>query len=631
MQGFSYRVRGTAAVAQRVAGFFTPPAGSFRSGNMTRETKLGLLITCSFFALLGVVLYTKVKGLAHHEPSPFAKADGSVPEAPDEPTPLPSLGMEALPGAPTLKPAPSGSGIRQVSGVGDKPPDFDSGPAVPTGDAPPKTATTSTATPKPPKATTTKDDGWKIPDFDKAEKSLVSGTRPAVGAAVGASPAKPAAADSKPGAVASLTSTPGQTGSVPKAGATAPAPAPSSIAPAPDSFGQAKPPTASGASAALTIPPPPPSVVPPSDSLATKPATATTPAGMAAHLGGPTRAVAPEPGVAPTQVPRVTPAADDAPENKTPAPSSPPPSTPEPGKAATTAPPAPTFPPAAPEGKSPTGAAAPLPSVETKTAGTAPATPDAKSALTAPPPTPDTKVPAAPPAGGLNPVGGSPMPPLGTQPTAATPPIQAGTPAARPSATTNPQVESYDEETHIYQDGETFDTISEAKYFSRKYAQALLQFNRDHPRGVDSLRQQVPALQPGQPIYIPELGVLQRKYGTLIPPDTSAPATPAPPPASVGAPAAPAPSGAGASAMPAPTATPTAGTVLRPNSKEPSYRVHKEGGEMFSVIASRTLGKLERWGDIYALNQTYNPMYPVPAGAVLRLPADAQVPPENAQ
>src|SRR5262249_4206598 len=116
-----------------------------------------------------------------------------------------------------------------------------------------------------------------------------------------------------------------------------------------------------------------------------------------------------------------------------------------------------------------------------------------------------------------------------------------------------------------------------------------------------------------------------------IPADAGTPATPTPTPAPLGTPGAPTPTGAGASAMPAPGANPTTGTVLRPTAKELTYRVHKDGGEMFAMIASRSLGKIERWGEIHALNQTYNPMYPVPTGVVLRLPADAQVPPENAQ
>src|SRR5262245_39428319 len=171
-------VRGMAAVVQRVTGFFTPAAGSFRSGNMTRETKLGLLITCSFFALLGVVLYTKVKGLAHHQPSPFAKADGSAPEAPDDPTPLPSLGMEPLPGAPTLQPAPGGPLI-PAGAFGVKPQDdLSGGPAVPSGHVPAKPAAPPASATKSARPAPGKDDGWKIPDFDmKPEKSLASGTR----------------------------------------------------------------------------------------------------------------------------------------------------------------------------------------------------------------------------------------------------------------------------------------------------------------------------------------------------------------------------------------------------------------------------------------------------------------------
>ena len=54
---------------------------------MTRETKVGLVVSCSFMCLVGVVLYTKMKENAHRTvSSPYAQ-EGTTPVSPADPTP----------------------------------------------------------------------------------------------------------------------------------------------------------------------------------------------------------------------------------------------------------------------------------------------------------------------------------------------------------------------------------------------------------------------------------------------------------------------------------------------------------------------------------------------------------------
>ena len=52
---------------------------------MTRETKAGLVVSCSFLCLVGVVLVTKLRERAAVQPDP----DVASMDVPDEPTPAP--------------------------------------------------------------------------------------------------------------------------------------------------------------------------------------------------------------------------------------------------------------------------------------------------------------------------------------------------------------------------------------------------------------------------------------------------------------------------------------------------------------------------------------------------------------
>src|SRR5690242_3249418 len=107
---------------------------------MTRETKAGLVVSCSFLCLVGVVLYSKLKG--PKAPLADAYAEGSV-EAPPAPTPIEeSTSSEILPfgsdnaGAPperlaeTSRPEAKTPGFRN-NDVGAPRVKTNDGPAVP--------------------------------------------------------------------------------------------------------------------------------------------------------------------------------------------------------------------------------------------------------------------------------------------------------------------------------------------------------------------------------------------------------------------------------------------------------------------------------------------------------------------
>jgi hypothetical protein len=173
-----------------------------------------------------------------------------------------------------------------------------------------------------------------------------------------------------------------------------------------------------------------------------------------------------------------------------------------------------------------------------------------------------------------------PLPPLGAPVTASTAPIRAPSLPAQPATTSGPQVESYDEETYACQPTDSFRTISQTYYHSDRFERALLLFNRNHPLATEAVKQEPPALQQGQTVYIPPQRILERYYGMAIPSD----APPAPP---------------------------------------KSYKVGANG-EMFLEIARRTLNDENRWADIYRLNPSYDPSQPIPAGSELRLPPDAR-------
>lgn len=202
------------------------------------------------------------------------------------------------------------------------------------------------------------------------------------------------------------------------------------------------------------------------------------------------------------------------------------------------------------------------------------------------------------------PAGSRPLPPLGAPVTGISPPIAVPVPPTAPRVATSraPQVESYDEETYLWRANDSFEAISTRFYNSKNYAQALLLFNRNHPRAAAALGKEPPALTEGQAIYIPPMRILEKQYGNAIPGYKPA--------------------------VSAPDATRTSARSL-PVSASPQYRVQRTG-EMIPLIARDTLGNSDRWSEIYQLNsRNFDPSRPLPVGTVLAMPADAKVPPEN--
>jgi hypothetical protein len=197
---------------------------------------------------------------------------------------------------------------------------------------------------------------------------------------------------------------------------------------------------------------------------------------------------------------------------------------------------------------------------------------------------------------------GSSVPSVGT-PTRTSPP-------AASVRSSDPQVESYDEETFACRANETFRSISETYYQSDRYERALALFNRNHPLAAQGVRQDPPNLSKGQAVYLPPARILEKYYGTVIPDpaqDTSAGSRERP-----------------AAAL-RPVVAEARASERDATDNKRTYRV-SASGEMLWEIARRTLGDGARWAEISKLNPAYDPKDPLPAGTELRLPPDAPVP-----
>jgi hypothetical protein len=180
-------------------------------------------------------------------------------------------------------------------------------------------------------------------------------------------------------------------------------------------------------------------------------------------------------------------------------------------------------------------------------------------------------------------------------------PIPVIVPAVAPSSNQPgaiAQVESYNEQTYVCRPNDTFRAISQAYFGTPKYERALMLLNRNHPLATEALRQNPPVLREGEKIYIPEARILDKNYSAVIED--------------------------GSQAGPA-----TAGPEHDTSADAKSYRV-RPNGEMFYEIARRTLGNGERWQEIYRLNPRFDPKDPVPAGSEIRLPWDARIEPADA-
>lgn len=153
---------------------------------------------------------------------------------------------------------------------------------------------------------------------------------------------------------------------------------------------------------------------------------------------------------------------------------------------------------------------------------------------------------------------------------------------------------------HQCKPDDTLQKICQDTYHDVRYEKALLAYNRNYMPGNASIHNDPPALQAGQQIMLPPLRVLESKYGSLVPN-----LTPVAPPSIPAAPAA---------------QVPLTQTARSGPDTSRLYTVQGQG-EMVWDIAKRLLGSGERWGDISQLNPGLDVSRPLPAGTVLRLPA----------
>jgi hypothetical protein len=624
---------------------------------MTHETKVGIIVACSFLGLVGVVLTLKMKEGSNLDAAPEAEMP-----AWGEPTPVSPQDATAQ----TVVPAPTAS----IPGPGPV-------PAVPSAPAPQtlheeilRTSGRDDARPGttpapvgsgsivfPPGGTETVPHGHQefVGPPEPPAGSITTDPSPPV-----IEPRPMAASEPAPGPAA------------PRAPAM---PGRDEVVVSPTARAEAAP----REGAPLVMPPPPPATA-----GTTPPATAS---GSVAATAGPS-----SPGGAGLPDPTTNSGAPGS-STQTAAPASPPPSSVT-APSVTIGPPDGGRAPGSPPGVMPVH---PVPS--------APAADTMPEASVRPESVGQVVSPSAVAAGGL--------PPLGAPAAVATPAITPAVPL--PGAA---KVQSYDVEHYQWKPGDTFAAVAQQYYHNPKYERALLLFNRDEPMAAKGLMTDAQVPQVNEVIFIPPAKILENRYSSAIPdlsplpapgsavpgavavtpsspvaplpgaavPGAVAPAPVAPPPGSPVAPApfatvpggvapgsvapspvspvAPPPGGGVPGVVsPAPVAPPPSssvaplpgaaapGSVAPPpspmaplpgavapgavapapppggavpvtvNSAPRNYQVQAPDGEMMYRIAEQQLGKGNRWMEIHDLNPTWQPAQPVPVGTVLRLPA----------
>jgi hypothetical protein len=559
---------------------------------MTRETKVGIVVSCSFLSLLGVVLVSKLKGSSvENQPEPNQVEETALPSP--EPLPPGSLAQANPPSVGTAASSPASELKAPTGAPAVLPASFDHAPP------PPSSPSTGPSLPLPGEA-------GSPPPFGSQAGTSGGQTAPSGTSVSGPRMTKETNALAARGAGGWFQNGGSSTASTPPpAGSGSAGPASGSMALPPAVSGQSPPPTqpnqqpdtqttANEGSAdkdaskqktlisAIVPSPEAMNIAPAPDPVKTgSQATVTLLEGSPGAAGAATR-----PGAG-TKDGKATPTLllGSGPKDKDPALAA---GTPRPEDKRNTDAPSlnqPFIMPVAPVSP-PSRTVAPVPEVAAD-AG---------------------KTPAPAPAGGSSVI----LPRSDTTsknvqletPAARAAPTQvalgpAPTPTAR-LAPAVPEVDSFDEAIYTCQPGDTFASIA-AKYYpgAVPYGDALLWYNRNHPDAGDGIRQDPPVLS-GQRVYIPlEKRVLEQRYPKLIP-GLPAPAVPA-------APAAPPPSASSAA----------------PN--YPQYRVTQPEGETMFEIAKRTLGNGFRWKEIAALNPNLASDFAVEANKVLRLPPDARV------
>lgn len=185
------------------------------------------------------------------------------------------------------------------------------------------------------------------------------------------------------------------------------------------------------------------------------------------------------------------------------------------------------------------------------------------------------------------------------------------------------QVESFEMEVYVLKAGDTYASISQMRYRSDRYQNALAQFNRER----DS---RLATPQTGMAVYLPPAGYLERRYGV---------ANPASDAATGGAATRPAaswnagnkdkdvqPAAARAEGLPAAISDTKSAAQADWAKSGNGKRYRVRANDTIWSIAKSTLGNGERWPDILRLNRdVLRDVNQLQAGMVLRLPEDARV------
>jgi hypothetical protein len=228
---------------------------------------------------------------------------------------------------------------------------------------------------------------------------------------------------------------------------------------------------------------------------------------------------------------------------------------------------------------------------------------------------------APPPIPGVPPGGGPSQPDNPTTRIEATKPADSATPspnafpavpAARPAgsevhpagAAERPAQTSFDVDLHEARAGDTYESIARDFYNDTRYARALSEYNSRRP------------VQAGKTVDVPPIGVLRQRYANMIgttpaarsgTSTNTAPAgewaTPASPPKADGSPVFRSAAGSGGGPQ--------------------TFQV-PPGGMSLKAVARQKLGTEQRWAELYELNPQVGDPNAVPAGTMLKLPADAR-------
>jgi hypothetical protein len=160
----------------------------------------------------------------------------------------------------------------------------------------------------------------------------------------------------------------------------------------------------------------------------------------------------------------------------------------------------------------------------------------------------------------------------------------------------------------------SFTQLSKRFYGDEKYGDALLAYNRDNRvilKHAANIMESPPKLAPGVQVLKPAVAQLEKEYRALIRagtvPAAIVPETPPPtvkltPPVKLG------------------NSTPITATI--PQAAPGRYVVQTQGGERIRDIAQRFLGNPDRWPEIYRLNPSVQPQFPVPMGTDLKMPGN---------